>query len=214
MSKTEKEQVQQNDRVDNSRRRLAKAALIGTPLVLMTKSRSVLAMNNACTVSGLDSGNISSGRHDIDPCKTGDYRGLTPGYWGQHPNEWPVGYDVGDCTDGTSGPHCSFNSYGDNGTKFNDAMRGFHGDSVFFEYNSHGLMVPETLMQVIQKEGFADKYQLGAHSAAALLNSIRFNGNFPYSPDEVISLYNTYHSSPSDALMLKQVFETLNQLGG
>ena len=215
MSKTEKEQKQQITSVDPSRRRLAKAALFATPIVLMTKSRSVLAMNNACTVSGLDSGNISSNRQDIDPCKTGDYKGLTPGYWGQHPDEWPIGYFAGSCTDGMSGPHCSLNSYDNDGTKFNDNMKGFFGDTAFFMYDMSGtIMGPETMMQVIQKEGNDDKYQLGAHSAAALLNSIRFDGNFPYSPAEVVELYNAYHSSPSDALMLKQVFETLNRLGG
>lgn len=210
------------ERVNDSRRRLAKAGLIGAPLALMVKSRSALAINNACTVSGLDSGNISQSRTGTDPCETGDYKGLTPGYWGQHPDEWAAyGYSCGSCTDGKSGPHCTYNSYGDNGTKFNDSAKGFYLDTCFFKkddqgnyiYDGYGNWIPETMMQVVQKEGWDDQYQLGAHTVAALLNSMRFSGNFPYTPSEVIELYNTYHTSPSDALMLKNVFQTLNELG-
>ncbi|MDH5545572.1 MAG: hypothetical protein OEZ43_08270 [Gammaproteobacteria bacterium] len=211
MGHTENQDKSKDQKIDQSRRRLAKAGLIGAPLILVTKSRSALAVNQACTMSGLESGNLSVRPDGIDPCANGDYKGLTPGYWGQHPEEWSVyGFAPGSCTDGMSGPHCSFNSYGDDGTAFNDAAKGFFLDSAFSYYDG-GVMKWRTMMQVIQLEGTDDTYQLGAHIVAGLLNAYKFAGNFPYTPAEVVELYHTYHVS--DPLMLKQVFQSLNELG-
>ena len=193
--------------INHGRRALARAVLVGTPVILTLASKpSLAAINNQCTVSGQLSGNMSAA-HGGGPCETTTYKGLTPGYWGQHPLDWKycaysgTELNPGSCTNGSMvGGHCDKNSYMDDGTKFHK-----------FFYGS--LFGTQTLMQVIQAGGTSDTYQLGAHSAAALLNACYFKkAGYGYSDIEVIALFQQYAYS-THAVELKMAFEYLNQKG-
>lgn len=201
--KTTNNRAPKGENINKGRRKIATAGLAAAPLLLMVKSRAVLAVNNSCTVSGLDSGNISTGREGSDPCSLQEYYGRTPGYWGTHPDKWPhYGCDAGTCANAKKG---TCHSYKSDGTKFQD---------VFFG-NTNVLLLDKSMMQVVQLIGdpaVGDQYQLGAHSVCAYLNAKAYPGNFPYTPDEVVALYNQYHTNPADAEMLKNVFRQLNEM--
>ncbi len=178
--------------VSPGRRRLLKGAAIGTPVIMTLASRPVLATN--CSISGNMSGNLS--HHDEFICD-----GRTPGYWGEHPNEWqPLGYYAGGCKNGMSGKHCKDHAYEDDGTPFHDMTLGFAG-------SRHGSL---TMMQVIQLGGNDDDYQLGAHAVAALLNAAYFGQNvFGYSEDEIRRIYR--EKELVDPENLKLFFALLNE---
>jgi len=207
--------------INRGRRALARAVLVGTPVILTLANRpSLAAINNQCTVSGQLSGNMSAAGGG-GPCENPVYKGLTPGYWGQHMSTWASCLYMGSVltpgtctaatlatkgknpkppTDGKEGDHCQFNSYNNDGTKFHLI---FAWKNVFFG--------DETMMQVIQKQGNSDRYQLGAHTAAALLNACYFGKEgYGYSPAEVVALFQTYANSPN-AEDLKLAFQYLNE---
>lgn len=206
-AKTTSKTAPKSEKIDKSRRRLATAGLAAAPVLMMVKSRSVLAVNNTCTVSGIDSGNISAGRAGSDPCINNEYYGRTPGYWGTHPDKWPhYGCSAGTCADTTKGNGTCHN-YKSDGTKFIDIFTG----------NVNVLLFDKTMMQVVQLIGdpaVGDQYQLGAHAVCAYLNAKAYPGNFPYTPDEVVALYNQYNVNAADSVMLKNVFQQLNEMGG
>ncbi len=182
----------------NRRQFLIKSAVYSAPIIMTVAASPVLA--NHCTVSGTLSGNLSQPGSDDHICV-----GLTPGYWGQHPREWnSLGFYAGDCVQGWTGNHCSQNKYADNGTPFYSALGGPFDDSRFGA---------ETMMQVIQKGGNEDRYQLGAHACAALLNATRFAADpytdYGYTPLQIIDMYNArYFVDPEQ---LKIEFQLLNE---
>lgn len=198
-----KEMNSAKDGVNQSRRKFARAGLIATPVIYTLSTKSALA-RNACTVSGQLSGNMSQ-NPNTDPCDQTGYQGLTPGYWGTHPKDWSnYGFACGSCTDGTSGPHCTYNSYKTDGTKFhNHDFRGFTG-SIYGTYS---------MMEVIQFGGTDDHYQLGAHTCAALLNAHKFGKTgYGLSVDEVYTMWSTYYLT--NPVELKEAFQYLNEKGG
>ena len=175
-----------------TKRKLLKGAAIA-PVFLTVASRPVFAGN--CSVSGAISGNLS------DPSKVFDCAGLTPGYWGQHPNEWDaLGYGAGSCkSGGYTGMHCSDNAYNNDGT-------GFHG-GVGFAGSLYGNM---SMMNVVHLGGKDDRYQLGAHAVASLLNAARFGQDvFGYDEEEIRILWTQKHMT--DPERLKQFYQMLNE---
>jgi len=181
---------------DSIRRRMLKGAVVSVPLIMTVTSRPVLA--NHCSVSGTLSGNLSTPHDHI--CV-----GLTPGYWGQHPYEWPSPYYAGDCLDGGHdlvGKHCRSNEYQQNGTLFHDHTFGFIGT----------LFGDMTMMEVIQQQGYEDKYQLGAHAVAALLNATQFGEeSFGYTPQQIRDMWASRYLSDPEGL--KYDFQLLNERG-
>ena len=200
-SSSEEVQAEQGSSHPSRRQFLKKSLVAGSAPVLMSlASRPVLA--NQCSISGMLSGNISPPQVIC--------AGLTPGFWGQHPDEWlPLGYFAGDCNQGTVGQHCKKNDYADNGTLFHDPFLGFAG-------NLYGDL---TMMQVIHLGGGThpdskdiprDPYQLGAHSVAALLNAAFFGPDvFGYTPAQIRDLWADRYAIDPEGL--KEDFEMLNE---
>lgn len=179
-------------RHSNSRRRFIKGVASTTPVLLTVANRPVLASN--CSVSGAISGNLSDGRTQF-VCA-----GLTPGYWGQHPFEWPAPYTPGSCVGRVSGQHCSHNSYNNDGTMFHNPLAGCAGN----------LYSNDSMMNVIHQGGNNDHYQLGAHTSAAILNAQRYGPDvYGYNVKQVQDIYARWWiSQPED---LKRFFQILNE---
>lgn len=95
MSNSEKEHKQSKVGVDTSRRRLAKAALIGAPILMTLPGKSALA--GSCTsLSGMLSGNLSGDGDGGKPCdhKIDHKSGRSPGFWRTictSGHDWPLG---------------------------------------------------------------------------------------------------------------------------
>ena len=69
------------------------------------------------------------------------------------------------------------------------------------------------MLKVIQDFGKDDRYLLGAHTVAALLNSCRFGkAGYGYSSDEVVALFKAY-AYGNHAVELRLAFEYLNGKG-
>lgn len=177
----------QNDAIDQSRRRLTGAAL-GVSAVFTLASRPVWA--NQCTISGMASGNLSAPGGVI--CA-----GCTPGYWLNHPMNWPTDYKPGTCLvcQATgSGNKC--NEWDSDGSRFP------------FPSTTYGA---KTMMQVLAMEGNEDAFQLGAHAIAALLNAAApypAGYSFGYTISDIFDLWNKYASDPEN---LKNIFQSLNE---
>jgi hypothetical protein len=177
----------QAEAVDQSRRKLTGAAL-GVSAVFTLASRPVWA--NQCTISGMASGNLSTPGGTI--CA-----GCTPGYWLNHPMNWPSDYKPGtclECQSTGSGNKC--NAWDDDGTPFPFPSTTYAG---------------KTMMQVLAMEGNEDPFQLGSHAIAALLNaatSYPSGYSFGYTISDILGLWNKYASNPEG---LKNIFQSLNE---
>ncbi len=171
--------------INQGRRALARAVMVGAPVILTLASKpSLAAINNPCSVSGQLSGNMSAA--GSKSCENPNYKGLTPEYWGQRPSEWK---------------NCFYlTSEIKPGTKFHPTFYG----------NMFGT---ENMLKVIQDFGKDDRYLLGAHTVAALLNSCRFGkAGYGYSSDEVVALFKAY-AYGNHAVELRLAFEYLNGKG-
>lgn len=173
-------------RVDEGRRRLAKAGLGAGALIVTMASRSALGCE-CRSPSGFTSGNLS--QHGTPP----PCNGRTPGYWGeknsygydcQHPaGDWltagrcpGVCDDANKCNDWTQW-HDQSPNYVAN--KFKDDFKcdGYLGH--LKQYTEGGNTRYFSLMQVIHLPGNMDHDQLGAHLCAALLNALSGKNAFP-----------------------------------
>lgn len=162
--------------VDESRRNLAKAGLAATGVLLTLGSRPVLGQWACQTPSGFISGNASP--HGTPPMCSG----LTQGYWGTRPGNWPSPYAAG--TFNKNKQKQAYENWS-GGTMFKDFTLGFNctGFGASFE--------PYSMMQVILLNGTIDSYQLGAHCVAALLNAR--SGRTPVlSEEQVRNMFNEY----------------------
>lgn len=158
--------------VDIARRNLTKSGLAVSGVLLTLNSRSALGGNLVChSPSGFLSGNASA--HGIQP----SCNGLSPGYWGTHPEQWPSPYLAGKCGGGKSGkssldsssqPSKSPNL--NSCTKASDWTEGTDFRNVFNCYGNGTIYAQYSMMQVIWLTGHQDPYQLGAHLVAAMLN--------------------------------------------
>lgn len=182
----------------SSRRRFLKGAGIAAPAVIMTvSSKPVLARH--CTVSGTLSGNLSDPDHDHF-CA-----GRTPGYWANHGDDWPHPYTPGRC-DSRHGGSGVCGAYVD-GTPFHSGYANSDGQRGPFGGNLYG---SATMMEVLQMSGVDDRYQLGAHAVAALLNALHFGDEiFGYNEDQIIEMWNVRHLVDPEGL--KEDFELLNE---
>jgi hypothetical protein len=155
--------------VDESRRRFGKSGVAASGVILTLASRPVLAGWECLSPSGFQSGNLST--HVQPPlCE-----GRTPGYW-QAKKGWPSPYTTGTCTN-TKNPSSNDPVDWKNGTPFSGTFSCGGNGAV---YQSCCLPVrnapckptnPLSLMQVLLLGGKDDRYQLGAHIVAALLNA-------------------------------------------
>lgn len=203
--------------IDQNRRKLAKAGLGAGAVIASLASRPVFA--NACTISGMMSGNAS--HPGEKPCE-----GCTPGYWGAQPHmdSWPTGFNAGDWA-----KHDKCDQPDATGTRFHDW---FGGDM----YGNLSLLQVMHLQggnpggcQILPKDYPApgacpvgcydakkgeckvkcvDPYQLGAHAAAALLNAAS-GINYGYEVGDITSMYNSAYASDPEGL--KEAFRTLNE---
>lgn len=178
-------EASQNDAIDQSRRKLTGAAL-GVSAIFTLASRPVWA--NQCTISGMASGNLSTPGGEV--CA-----GCTPGYWLNHPMNWPAPYTAGTCLECNNGNHCT--EWGNDGTRFPFPSTHYAG---------------KTMMQVLAMNGNEDNYQLGAHAVAALLNSAAdypANYSYGYLPGDIFDLWTKYAASNPEGL--KNIYASLNE---
>ena len=156
--------------VDESRRRFGKSGLAASGVILTLASQPVLGQWACQTPSGFQSGNVSSHGNTLQ-CS-----GRTPGYW-QAPNkQWPSPYTCGTCTNKKQ-PSANDPADWVGGTPFSGT---FNCSMYGALYQSACLPVknapckpvnPLSLMQILLLGGSDDRYQLGAHIVAALLNA-------------------------------------------
>lgn len=163
--------------ISHSKRKLAKAGLAASGVMLTLASKSVLAGRKdgtgtgltpfQCTSpSGFSSLNVSAPGKNQNLCL-----GRTPGYWAQWPEDWAncsPAYDPGVCTDANSSGKClTFDP--NTGTPFHAGVMsrsyptGFSG----FSGTTFGDM---SLMGVIVDNSALDKNNVARHVAATVLN--------------------------------------------
>ncbi len=181
----------ENDRIDQSRRRLAGAAL-GVSAVFTLASRPVLAAGQCMSPSAAVSGNLS--QHGTPTLCSG----RTPGYWKTHPESWPFPYLPGSCNGGQN--ICNKAQNWKNGTLFHPLFSGtrFMAD---LDGNPATLKASLSLMQVMMLSdgsnpwGLTDPDNLGAHIVAALLNASTTPSLTPVlSAADVINIWNEWVS--------------------
>ena len=175
--------------VDQSRRKLAGAAL-GVSAILTLASRPVLA-GQCVTPSAACSGNLS--QHGTPTTCSGK----SPGYWKQHPNQWPLPYLPGSCSD-----QCNKANKWAGGTLFHPIfglVTNGIGNSFLADFDSNPISGPTSLsmMQVMKMNdgsnpwGLPDPDNLGMHIVAALLNAKK--GLTPIlSESDVINMWNEW----------------------
>lgn len=179
-----------NDAVDPSRRKLT-GAVLGAGAVFTLASRPVWA--NQCTISGMQSGNLSRTTHET--CD-----GCTPGYWKQpqHLDSWgATGFIPEDTT-----------------TQSADTFNTVFGVTNYVRNNG----TPYTLLEVMRElngNGDPISTNLGFHAVAALLNAAHPNVNYGYTSGEIITLFqNSVAKGPAAAAALKDMLVLLNEGNG
>lgn len=170
----------QTETIDGTRRRFTTSGLVVSGVLLTLASRPSLGDVVCKSPSGFLSGNAST-HGTPQTCL-----GRTPGYWGNHPENWPSPYLPGNCNSG-KGNSCTDSSNWSGGTRFADMALGFHCSgygSIYLKYS---------MMQVIWLGGGGDPYQLGAHIVAALLNA-KMGWSLMLSEAQVKNIFNEYNS--------------------
>lgn len=199
--------------INRGRRALARAVLVGTPVILTLASRPSLAadINNACTVSGQLSGNMSAAAGG-GPCTNPSYRGWSPSYWKQHPEAWTsCSGRLGELFPPIGVTKLNASKVIGVGTQFHETWL-FAG--TLFSCIFDGKPSSYTFMNVLKGEDEAgrpinDRYQLGFHTVGALLNALSLGkAEYGYSAREVIDLFNEY-AYTQYAEDLKRAFENL-----
>ncbi len=180
----------------NSSRRKLTGAVLGGSAIFTLASRPVLA--GVCqTPSAAVSGNLS--QHGTPAV----CRGLSPGYWKEHPNQWPKPtYDPGTATRPSGSAGNSFRNQTENwsgGTLFHPTFAGtlFKAD---LDQNVTTAKTSLSMMQVMQMNngnnpwGLTDPDNLGAHIVAALLNAKKTYTSGVLSETQVITMWNEWVS--------------------
>lgn len=158
---------------DESRRHFGKTTLAASGILLTLASRSSVGGNFICkSPSGFLSGNLSAHGTPVT-CS-----GLSPGYWGTHPAQWPMPYQPGSCT---ANP-CTNPAAWTGGTAFRSVFNCAGNGTLYAQY---------TLMQVIWLTGNLDPFQLGAHFIAAVLNA-RMGSTPILSESQVVNIFNEW----------------------
>jgi len=204
--------IPQSDAVDQSRRKLAGAAL-GAGAVFTLASRPVWA--NQCTISGMASGNLST--PGGAPCQ-----GCTPGYWGrcQHFSAWSqAGYSTtqtfNDVFGVTEYTDCSGVAYtlldvlflqgglktcGSTNEDKNNEPANPAGAPACTSGNAFGNLGGDPVST-----------NLGFHAVAALLNAGHNSVNYGYEPGDIITMFKNNYLTNGAAL--KDTFDMLNNRG-
>lgn len=171
--------AEQTKSVDESRRRFTKSGLAISGVILTLASRPVLGDFVCKSPSGFLSGNVSAHGTPL-LCS-----GLTPGYWGNHPEAWPSPYVAGTCTG--EARYCGLvkNWTTVGATMFKDV----------FNCNNHGSIYSEyTMFQVVWLGGGPDPFQLGAHIVSALLNA-KMGWTPVLTEAQVINMFNEWNQN-------------------
>lgn len=165
-----KQDQEQTQNLDESRRRFTKAGLAGSGVILTLASKQVIAGGTSAVCespSGFSSINTSA------PGKTPVYcSGRTPGYWGTHPESWPSGYKPGTCATSGNGTCTQYNNTG--ATPFHSGVMGgvypagFTGFAVGSTTSTN--CGNTSMMNLVWNTGNNDQYQLGAHLCSSILN--------------------------------------------
>lgn len=167
--------AQASDRV-LSRRRLLRAGIAATPVVLTLASRPAMATQDHAPSVGL-SGNISFyGECPPEPC------GKSPGYWKQehHFDDWYHPYTPG--TKKTVWKDGKKTTTYVNGTKFLDVFLVASSDAIKFN--------GKTFLDVLNMSG-GGIIALAREAIAILLSASNPDYFVWYSPDTVIYMFNT-----------------------
>jgi len=191
-------EIQHDDAIDTSRRKLTGAAL-GAGAVFTLASRPVWA--NQCTISGMQSGNLSKTTQET--CD-----GCTPGYWMQcqHLDEW-VGYRPDDYFNAVFGCTQYVNHRNHKPYTLLDVM-GLTGNTDPKKADCKS-MPDGYAVNPMGKDPISPN--LGFHTVAALLNAAHPRVNFGYTPGDIIVLFQkNYLSNPA---ALKDAFVMLNERG-
>lgn len=146
-----------NDAVDASRRKLT-GAVLGAGAVFTLASRPVWA--NQCTISGMQSGNLSKPQETCDGC--------TPGYW-----KVPPHYD----------------SWVATGFSTTDTFNAVFGVTKYVRSDGTTPYTLLEVMLELNGSGDPISTNLGFHAVAALLNAAHPNVNYGYTPGEIINLF-------------------------
>lgn len=186
---------QQGKPVDATRRRLGQAALGAVPVLLAMRHRPVRAAWACHSPSGFSSMSLNTSYQPNEPqfCQ-----GRSPGYWVNHPDNWPAGFN----------PALKAK---DGGTRFVEAFGG--GGAHFNVSNPNNL----TMMRVLTLKGYQDPQQMGAHFVAALLNAAAGMTD-PLKPYTVRNMWQEFAATGSyspppgvdrwDAVLIKGYFES------
>lgn len=176
--------------VDESRRRFGKSGLAASGVILTLASQPVLGQWACLSPSGFQSGNASP--HGQPPLCDG----RTPGYW-QAKKDWPSPCTTGTCS---NAKNLSSNDPVDwmGGTPFcgtfNCGTYGAHYQSACLPVKKGPCKRtnPLSLMQILLLGGKDDRYQLGAHIVAALLNAQMGWTNPVLTPQAVKAMFNEW----------------------
>lgn len=177
------ESVADTVRKSTERRRRLMLGGVSAPLLMTIASRPAWAGGETCTPSALASANLS-GQHTQGGC------GKSAGFWSVKQHVWPDGISPGELF----------------GSIFSVTVITKGHKTVDFG--------PMTLGTVITLPGFENPYKLGLHAVGALVNSYAYptshanNPGFPYTPAEVIALFNTHAGTDPEGLAT--LFETAN----
>ncbi|WP_260293785.1 hypothetical protein [Sedimenticola hydrogenitrophicus] len=157
--------------ISSSRRQFTKASLLASPVLMSVVSRPVFGVG---CLSNMLSGNLS------DPNRGECNLGLSPGYWKEHPEAWPMA--------------STYRQDGTLPTGQNDCLSGggpfaqweCGGGALFNSYFTSGPLDANnrTMYEILCTEAGSDEF----HIIAALLNAMT-DPNYVLSVDQVKTLW-------------------------
>lgn len=173
--------VHADAQISHSKRKLAKAGLAASGILLTLASKSVLAGRPTgyatggqafqCTSpSGFSSLNVSAPGKNPPSCL-----GRTPGFWKQWPEEWAhctPAYDPGVCT-GTNGSGACSTFDPNTGTPFHSNVAGRTYPAGFPGLSGSGFGARSLMGVMVNNDSALDPDNVGAHVAATVLNIAR-----------------------------------------
>jgi hypothetical protein len=189
--------------IDHSKRRLTKAGLAVSGVMLTLASKSVLAGKNTgyatggttflCTSpSGFSSLNVSAPGKNQSSCL-----GRTPGFWKEWPTEWghcTPAFDPGVCTETNPSGACkTFNP--NTGTPFHSGVMGRSYPGGFSGLSGSRFGSLSLMGVMVNNDSSLDPANVGAHVAATVLNIAR--GWIPstvMSMSTILSIWQSYDS--------------------
>lgn len=163
--------TQKEEGVSTSRRNFTKSGLLASPVLMTVVSRPVFGVG---CLSNMLSGNLS------DPDRGECNLGLSPGYWKEHPEAWPI--TAGFMSDNSVPTSCGDCTSNDKGTKSWDCS----GGALFNDYFTDGPQdqLDRSMHELICTETTEDTF----HIIAALLNALS-DTNYVLSVEQVKALW-------------------------